>query len=114
MKKRLPAYGQALRKALDDGREPLHGIGVWIDRAPPEHSILVPLAVFRDTEPECLDWSLCCGRDVLIPHADSVAEPRLKAVCHAIRDAGPRRLILSVDHPFPHFEFVVSVNGGKQ
>jgi hypothetical protein len=112
MRKRLPAYGQALRAALTEGKEPLHGIAVWVDKAPPERSMFVPLAVFSDTRAEEVDWSMCRGRDVFIPHADSVPESRLKAVCHAIRDAGPRRLILLVDHPTPHAEFVVSVNGG--
>jgi hypothetical protein len=113
MRKRLPAYGQALRAALAGGMEPLHGIGVWIDRAPPKRSLCAPLAVFGDARIDEVDWSMCRGRDVFIPHADSVPEPRLKAVCHAIRAEGPRRLILIVDHPCPHFEFVVSANGGK-
>jgi hypothetical protein len=114
MNKRLPAYGHALRAALSEGIEPRHGIGVWIDRTPPERSVLARLAVFSDVKAEELDWSMCAGRDVFVPHADSVIEPRLKAVCHAIRAAGPRRLILVVDYPVPHFEYVVSVSGGKR
>lgn|GEM_PF-2715937 len=113
MKKRLPAYGHALLCQLDKGMEPFHGIGVWIDRMPPERALFARLAVFQDAQPDHLDWSMCSGRDVFILHADSAAESRLKSVCHAIRDARPRRLILLLDHPTPHSEFVVSVNGGR-
>lgn len=105
--RRLPAYGRALLDALKSGREPLHGIAAWIDVRPPERGLCAPLAVFADTDPAALDWSLCAGRSVIVPHADRVEPERLTATVCAIRAARPLRLLLLTDRA-PGFAFVVS------
>lgn len=107
MRKRLPAYGRELQDTLRAGREPYHGLAVWLDGAAPAHGLCARLGVFPDTDPADLDWSLCRGRDVFIPYADEIEHARLMAACRAIRDAGPRRLIL-LKQEAPGYEFVVS------
>ena len=107
MNARRPAYARALHDALRRGQEPAHGIAVWIDTRPPERGTCAPLAVFADTDPAALDWSLCRGRSVIVPHADEVAHERLIAVCRAIKAVRPARLLLLKDDA-PGFEFVVS------
>ena len=107
MTKRMPAYSRALREALMTGKEPQHGIGIYLDEMPPERSIFAPLAVFSDTDPADLDWSICAGRDVTIPRADEADRDRLLATVAAIRAARPRRLLLLKAEP-PGFEFVVT------
>ena len=107
MIKRMPAYSRHLCAALKAGKEPLHGIGIYIDRTPPECSIYAPLAVFSDTDPADVDWSICSGRDVIVPRADEADRDRLLATVAAIRAARPRRLLLLKAEP-PGFEFVVT------
>jgi hypothetical protein len=106
---KLPAYARPLLAALRAGKEPLHGIAVWIDRNPPARGICAPLAVFPDADPRELDWSVCKNRDVLIPRADAVDPARLIATCQAIRAAVPARLLLLKSDG--GYEFVVSGGG---
>lgn len=108
--KRLPAYGRAMLDALNAGRAPTHGVAVWIDRPAPPASVCAPLAVFSDTDPGALDWSMCRGQSVIVPHADEVERGRLLATVRAIRAARPLRLLL-LKEDAPGFEFVVSAGG---
>lgn len=110
-RQKLPAYGRHLEHAIATGKRPRHGVAVWIDRMP-VRGICAPLAVFSDTDPGALDWSLCRGMDVIVPHADEVQRERLIAVCRAIKAAAPRRLLLLKQDP-PGHEFVVSAEGAK-
>ena len=80
---------------------------MWIDANPPETGICAPLAVFADTAPGELDWSLCKNQTVIVPHADQVDRDRLLATVRAIRAARPARLLLLKDEA-PGFEVVVS------
>ena len=107
---RLPAYGRALSEALQARKTPAHGIAIWIDIKPPVTGICAPLAVFPDTDPAALDWSLCKNQSVIVPHADRVERDRLLATVKAIRAARPRRLLLLKDAA-PGFELVVSAGG---
>ncbi len=43
-KKRLPAYGRDLLDHRKAGREPYHGIALWVDRKPPQNAMLSTLA----------------------------------------------------------------------
>lgn len=104
--RRLPAYGRMLLTALKAGREPLHGISVWIDTRPPERGLCAPLSIFVDADPANLDWSVCEGRSIIVPHADQVAHDRLISTVREIRAARPLRLLLLKDNP-PGIEFVV-------
>lgn len=106
-KKRLPAYGRDLLAHRRAGREPYHGITLWIDRKPPANGLCAPLAIFSDTQPDELDWSLCEGRSVLIPHSDEVDPDRLLAVINEVVKADPSRLILLKEAP-PAFDIVYS------
>ena len=106
-KKRLPAYGRDLLDHRKAGREPYHGIALWIDRKPPQNGVCAPLAIFSDTQPHELDWSLCEARSVLIPHSDEVDPDRLLAVINEVVKADPSRLILLKEAP-PAFEIVYS------
>jgi len=106
-KKRLPAYGRDLLEHRKAGREPYHGIALWIDRKPPQNGVCAPLAIFSDTQPDELDWSLCEGRSVLIPHSDEVDPDRLLAIINEVVKADPSRLILLKEAP-PAFEIVYS------
>ena len=108
--KRLPAYGRQLLDALNMGREPIHGIAVWIDRPASTGGVCAPLAVFADTDPLTLDWSVCCARSVIVPHANEVVPRRLIATVSAIRAARPLRLLL-LKEASPGFEFVVAAGG---
>jgi hypothetical protein len=89
---RRPAYARKLAATLAAGQEPFHGIAVFLDQRPPEKPLCAPLACFSDTEPDQLDWSLCRGRDVIVPHADRCNPDRLERLLDAIKDTGPRRL----------------------
>lgn len=106
-KKRLPAYGRDLLAHRRAGREPYHGITLWIDRKPPANGLFAPLAIFSDTQPHELDWSLCKDRSLLIPHSDEVDPDRLLAVINEVVKADPSRLILLKEAP-PAFEIVYS------
>lgn len=110
--RRLPAYGARLADRLRDGFEPPHGVAVWIDTAPSLRGICAPLAVFADTDPAALDWSLCHRRDVFVAHADAVAPDRLQAVVAAITDAQPRRLLLLLERP-PYCHIAISGEGTR-
>lgn len=105
-KHKLPAYGRDLRQLLAAGQAPRHGVAVFVDR-PVERGIFTPLAVFADADPATLDWSLCRGLDVVVPHADQVPHSRLIATIKAVVAADPRRLLL-LKKDEPGFEFVVS------
>lgn len=89
---RAPAYSKALREALKDGLEPLHGIAVYLDQRPPEKPLCAPLACFHDTEPDQLDWSLCASRDVHVANAGICDPARLMRLVGAIKAVKPRRL----------------------
>lgn len=104
-KRRLPAYARKLRELIASGKNPRHGIAVFVDRAP-VHGICKPLAVFPDADPAALDWSICAGLDVTVPFADEVDRDRLQSTVRAIKAAKPRRLMLLKAAP-PGFEFVV-------
>lgn len=91
---RQPAYAKALQDAIRRGQEPVHGIAVWLDQAPPERPLFAPLACFSDTDPAAVDWSLCRGRDCVVPMADRCAAERLRALVLALQAAQPRRLQL--------------------
>lgn len=106
-RRRMPAYGRRLQAAIAAGHEPFHGISIWAgDRTPPRRGICAPLAVFPGTDPRTVDWSLCGGRDVFVPHADEMERGRLHALISEIVQAAPRRLILLRRDP-PYAEFVV-------
>lgn len=104
-RQKLPAYGRDLQHAIATGKRPRHGAAVWIDR-PIVRGICAPLAVFADTDPGALDWTLCRGLDVTVPSADEVQRERLIATVRAIKAARPRRLMLLKSDP-PGHEFVV-------
>lgn len=108
--KRLPAYGRALLDDLKAGRRPTRDILIWIDRHVPPSSLCDPLAVFPDVDPTLLDWSVCRGQSVIVPHADQVKHERLLATVREVRAAGPLRLLL-LKEDAPGFEFVVSAGG---
>lgn len=91
---RQPAYSRQLREANKAGLEPAHGLAIWLDRQAPEQSVFAALACFRDDDPAGIDWSLCKGRDVVIPLADECNPDRLDALIEAATKAGPRRLQL--------------------
>lgn len=110
--RRLPAYGARLADRLRDGFEPPHGVAVWIDASPSLRGICAPLAVFADTDPAALDWSLCHRRDVFIVRADAAAADRLRAVVAAITTAQPRRLLLLLEHP-PYCYIAISGEGAR-
>lgn len=90
--KRRPAYARELAATLAAGLEPLHGIAVYLDRTPPQRPLLARLACFADTDPAALDWSLCRGRDVVVPFADQADPDRLGRLLDALKAARPRRL----------------------
>ncbi len=89
---RMPAYAKALLAVLQQGMEPQHGIGLYVDRKPPDRPLLAPLAIFRDDDPEGIDWEIVRGRDVIIPRADQVERGRLKRIVAAVAKCKPRRL----------------------
>lgn len=89
---RQPAYSKGLRELLHAGREPQHGIAVYLDQRPPSNPLCAPLACFSGDDPSAIDWSLCTGRDVHIPNAGICSRDRLVQLVRAIRAAQPRRL----------------------
>lgn len=109
MARELPAFGRTLQAAIRAGREP-RDIVIFIDRWPPKKRPLKrpPLAVLPGDDPSSLDWSLCAGRDVIIPAADEADRDRLRSTVQAIRAAGSRRLVL-LGQGAP--EFIVSARG---
>lgn len=110
--RRQPAYGARLADRLRDGFEPPHGVAVWIDTAPSLRGICAPLAVFADTDPAAMDWSLCHRRDVFIVRADTAAPDRLRAVVAAITEAKPRRLLLLLERP-PYCHIAIRGEGAR-
>lgn len=110
--RRLPAYGAQLAERVREGFEPAHGIAVWIDARPSLRGICAPLAVFYDTDPAALDWSLCHRRDVFIAKADDAAPDRLQATVAAITAAGPRRMLLLQSRP-PYCTLVIPGEGAR-
>lgn len=111
-RKRLPAYGRELQENIRAGREPYHGISVWIDRQASRKGVCAPLAIFSDTQPNELDWSLCKGRSVLIPHSDEVDAGRLIEVINEIVKEYPARVILFRESP-PGFSIAYSQEVGN-
>lgn len=87
-----PAYSRELAALYRQGLEPLHGIAVYLDRTPPQRPLLARLACFADTDPAALDWSLCRGRDAVVPCADQCDPDRLDRLLDALTAAKPRRL----------------------
>lgn len=110
--RRLPAYGAQLAERLREGFEPAHGVAVWIDARPSLRGVCAPLAVFADTDPAALDWSVCHRRDVFIAKADEAAPERLQATVAAITAAGPRRLLLLQLRP-PYCTLVIPGEGAR-
>ena len=90
--KRRPAYARHLEAVLASGHEPVHGIAIWLDSAPPSRPLFAALACFCDTDPTAIDWSLCTDRDVVIPQADQCDPNRLELLLIAIQCVRPRRL----------------------
>ena len=105
--KRLPAYGRQLLEALKSGREPFHGISLWIDREASLNGVCAPLGLFRDADPAMVDWSLCRNRSVMIPHAEKVDPDRLSATIAELKKYDPERVITFSENP-PSFEIVFS------
>lgn len=89
---RRPAYARQLAAVLAAGREPLHGIAVYLDARPPDVPLFAALACFADTDPAALDWSQCRGRDVVVPCADQADPDRLDRLLDALQASRPRRL----------------------
>ena len=109
--KRLPAYGRALVRDINAGHEPLHGIAVWIDRAPAvKRTCLAQVAVFLGVDPEEIDWSMCRGRDIWVPQSDEVQVHRLFSLVRCLIAANPRRLILMIQTP-PYLIWIIDSNG---
>lgn len=106
-----PAYSRALRQLIQAGREPFHGVAVWLDQSPPKNPLLAALACFPDTDPEELDWSLCRGRDVIVANSDRCDRARLRRLVHAIARTGPRRLqVWQSDGSNPQFLIIGKVD----
>lgn len=89
---RSPAYARALLAHIASGR-PANTILVFIDQSPNLRAPWPALAVFADTDPASLDWSLVRNRGVIVARADRVERPRLAATLAAIARAAPAHLM---------------------